>query len=313
MATAGGPAVPSNGCDGAVAPVSSERRTLPVAELTRWYLVTIPGGPAGAPMPLVLDFHGLTEGAELHARISGIGEYAEAHGFVAVVPQGQGDLPRWAAGPGGSAAGDNADLDFVATLLDAVERAACIDLSRVYVMGLSNGSMFASMLACRLADRFAAMAPIAGVTDYDDCAPSAPVPMLTIHGTADPILLFNGGVGDLVKLVSGGAPAPDAPTTTLPPADLDGPGYPANVAAWAARNGCAADPADEAVSDAVTRRTYDCPAGADVVMYVVDGGGHAWPGSEVSRSAEPIVGPTTFDIDATDLIWQFFQRFRRSV
>jgi polyhydroxybutyrate depolymerase len=62
----------------------------------------------------------------------------------------------------------------------------------------------------------------------------------------------------------------------------------------------------------VTHRVYDCPDGADVEMYIVAGGGHAWPGSEFSKGVEQIIGPTTFDIDATDLIWEFFQRFRRA-
>ena len=54
-------------------------------------------------------------------------------------------------------------------------------------------------------------------------------------------------------------------------------------------------------------RTFDCPDGADVEFYIIEGGGHSWPGSEFSKSIESIVGPTTFDIDATDLIWTFFQ------
>lgn len=309
-----GPAVPSRGCDaGATTAVSLDKRTIPVAELSRWYLITIPE-PADpvAPLPLVLDFHGLTEGADAHAQMSGMGAYAESHGFVAVIPQGTGDLARWAAGPGGSASDPNIDVDFVTALLDQVEDTVCIDTSRVYATGLSNGAMLTSMLACRLAGRFAAVAPIAGATVFDACDPVAPVPMMTIHGTADPILLFNGGVGDLVKLISGGAggTATTAPTTTTL-IDLNGPGYPANVAAWAERNGCEPTSTDEPVSATVTLRTYDCPAGADVEMYIVSGGGHAWPGSELSKAIENIIGPTTFDIDATDLLWRFFQRFRR--
>ena len=309
-----GAAVASRGCDLAPSgPVHLERRELPVAELTRWYLITVPtAASSSTPLPLVLDFHGLTEGAEVHAKMTGMGDYAEAHGFVAVLPQGTGDLARWAAGPGGDASSPNADIDFVAALLDQIEATQCIDRSRVYATGLSNGAMLTSMLACRLANRFAAVAPVAGATDFTSCTPSAVVPMLTIHGTADPILLFNGGVGDLVKVLSGGKAASTAPATTTIPTDVNGPGYPANVAAWAKRNGCEPTPTDTEVTEAVTLRTYDCPRGADVEMYIVAGGGHAWPGSEFSRSIESIVGLTTFDIDATDVVWKFFQRFRRA-
>ena len=192
-------------------------------------------------------------------------------------------------------------------MLDQIETAVCVDTSRVYATGLSHGAMMSSMVACLMADRFAAVAPVAGAIAYTDCHPKAVVPMMTIHGTADPILLFNGGVGDLSIL---GGPKPSS-TTTLPPPDLNGPGYPANVKAWAERNGCGATATDTPVSKEVTLRTYPCPAGADVQMYIVTGGGHAWPGSNFSKAIAKVVGYTTFDIDATAVIWKFFHRFQR--
>ena len=84
------------------------------------------------------------------------------------------------------------------------------------------------------------------------------------------------------------------------PTDLDGQGYPAAAADWAEQNGCDGS-ADEDVSDEVIRRTFDCPDGADVEFYIIEGGGHSWPGSDFSKSIESIVGHTTFDIDATEL------------
>lgn len=308
--------VPSPGCSSEPpAAVRLERRTVAVAELERWYLVTVPDVAAkGEPLPLVIDFHGLAEGATAHAELTGLGPLGEREGFVSVFPQGSGNLDGWAAVPGGSAAGPNVDVDFVVTLLDRLERDLCVDLSRVYAVGVSNGAMLVSMLVCRMADRFAAVAPIAGITVYDDCEPSDPVPALTMHGTADPILMFNGGVGDLVKLVSGGGGA--APTTVVPtttaPVDLDGPGYPANAAVWADRNGCDPDPTDDDVTAEVLHRMWDCPEGAEVEMYIVDGGGHAWPGSELSKALVAITGYTTFDIDATELVWSFLSAHHRA-
>ena len=193
-------------------------------------------------------------------------------------------------------------------MLDDIEASRCVDTSRVYATGLSNGAMMDSLLACQMADRIAAVAPIAGATAYGKCTPKRPVPMLTIHGTADPILLFNGGIGDIIRVITGGK-APANPTTTVP-TDLNGPGYPAQVKAWAERNKCDPQPHDSAVTASVTHRTYTCPSGADVEMYIVAGGGHAWPSSDFSKSIEKVVGPTTYDIDATALIWKFFQRFR---
>jgi polyhydroxybutyrate depolymerase len=142
------------------------------------------------------------------------------------------------------------------------------------------------------------------------CDQPRTVPIVTFHGTADPILRFNGGAGDLGGIL-GGAKDPANPTTstTAPAYDLDGKGYPENVRRWAERNGCDPSPTDTQVSDEVIHRVYRCPPGADLEFYVVVGGGHSWPSSEFSQSIGNIVGHTTFDIDATKASWEFFERF----
>jgi poly(3-hydroxybutyrate) depolymerase len=81
------------------------------------------------------------------------------------------------------------------------------------------------------------------------------------------------------------------------------------VAAWAERNGCDPEPTDTDLSDEVIHRVHDCPDGADVEFEIVVDGGHAWPGSEFSRSIENVVGHTTFDVDATRDGWAFLSQF----
>jgi polyhydroxybutyrate depolymerase len=75
---------------------------------------------------------------------------------------------------------------------------------------------------------------------------------------------------------------------------------------WAARNGCEPTPHVESIAADVDRFQFPCPAGAEVVLYRINGGGHTWPGSEFSKSIESIVGPTTSSISANDIIWHFF-------
>lgn len=295
--------VPSTGCGtSTAAPVSGERRTLPGSD--RWYLATVPPAHDGTtPLPLVLDFHGLSEGAEVHARTSELGPYAEAHDFVAVLPHGTGSPVRWAIDPDRTA---NADLVFVDQLLDQLETDLCLDTSRVYATGLSNGALLSSAIACAMADRFAAVAPVAGIAAPDDCEPSRPVPAIAFHGTADPILLFNGGVGSRLSNTLSGKPQDEAP---LPEADLDGAGYPASAAAWAERNGCSSDHVDTERTPSMIERAWDCPDDAVVLFDIAVGGGHSWPGSEFMNSIPAIVGPTDMSVDGTDVIWRFFQRF----
>jgi polyhydroxybutyrate depolymerase len=51
-------------------------------------------------------------------------------------------------------------------------------------------------------------------------------------------------------------------------------------------------------------RYGDCTDDAEVILYTVDGGGHTWPGGpDIVR-----LGKTTQAIDATALMWEFFQR-----
>lgn len=299
-----GQAVPSSGCGHSTAAVvTDERRTLTSSGVERWYLLTVPTAAAGSgPLPLLLDFHGLSEGAEAHSKMTGFDQIAQRDGFVLATPNGTREPVQWSIG-----VKDNADVTFTNDLIDQLGSEVCLDLSRVYSTGLSNGAMFSSVLACQPERRVAAIAPVAGLLFPDDCHPSGKVPVLTIHGTADPILYFNGGVGDLTGLLAGNV---DASKVSVPPANIDGAGYPENVRKWAANNGCEPTPADTRPVPQVLLRTYGCPPDAAVEFYVVEGGGHAWPGSELSRSIASVIGPTNMDLHASEIIWSFLSRFR---
>jgi len=46
---------------------------------------------------------------------------------------------------------------------------------------------------------------------------------------------------------------------------------------------------------------------AEVILYAIEGGGHTWPGG-FSYLPESIVGKTCKDIDANEVIWEFFKK-----
>jgi polyhydroxybutyrate depolymerase len=303
-------AAPSAGCDAATPvaadPAGEERVTTESGGQERWYLRRVPESHDGrTPLPLVLDLHGYSEGAEVHVAMSGLGDFGESAGFVTLTPHGLGAVPRW------DTALDGADVAFVGDLLDEAEATLCVDTNRVYVTGLSNGAFMTSAVACRYADRVAAVAPVAGVRDVEGCDPARPVPVVAFHGTADEFVTYDGGRGDAVADL----PAPDGSGRTLgdlqesgdPPPEAEGPSVPEIMAAWAERNGCEpGEPAPEDVSDDTVVLRHECPAGAEAELYRVEGGGHAWPGSEFSVSIEQIVGPTTMTISANEVMWDFF-------
>jgi polyhydroxybutyrate depolymerase len=303
---ADGDPVPSSGCGQAstsAEPVTVQKEYLDDSD--RWFLLTTPPDvTADDPVPLVLDFHGLAEGAEIHSQVSNFGPFAQEHGFIVVQPQGEGSPVRWIVEP---SLETNTDLQYTSDLLDQLEAEHCIDTSRIYATGLSNGAFMSSVLGCTMADRIAAIAPVAGLIRPSACDPSRPVPVLTFHGTEDPILLFNGGVGNRLNNILSGSKEEEPP---LPEPDLDGPGYPTAAQDWAEGNGCSGDGTDSELTETVTARVWDCPADGPVEFLIIDGGGHSWPGSSMSLGGDKIVGRTDKTIDADELIWAFFQRFQ---
>lgn len=290
MSVNSGAPVASTGCSSpASVSVTQLRQNVTVDGVQRWYLLTTPTTHKGAPLPVVVDLHGLSEGATLEAITTQFSSKAIANDFIVVFPQGTGNPVGWDIDPS-TRAHPNHDIDFMNAMLDRLEEQVCVDKSRIYATGLSDGALFTSLLACTMTNRFAAFAPVAGVVMPAPCSPTHPVAILAFHGTADPTLPFNGGT----------------PGTTPPPVDLHGSGYPANVQAWARKDHCNPNSTDTPVTTHVILRTYRCPPGAAVAFYIILGGGHAWPGSEFSA----INGPSTFEINATDLIWAFFHRHR---
>ena len=309
-AAAKGRAVPSAGCGTATGAAQTLERH-DVGD--RYYLMTTPPDlDATSPRPVVLDLHGLAEGAQIHSIMSKSGAYAADHGFISIIPHGSGNPVKWDVSLDRKA---NPDLVFLDGVLDQVEAEQCVDTSRVYATGLSYGAIMSSTLGCAMSDRIAAIAPVDGLTLPKGCKPDRAVPVLTFHGTQDPILLFNGGVANLGNILGTGRstdPVLGGSTerTKPPVADLNGPGYPATAAAWAKQNGCTGDPVDTDRTPSVIERTWDCPAASPVVFEIMVGAGHTWPGSEFSQSIEKITGPTDMSIVGTELIWEFFQRFQ---
>lgn len=273
---------------------------------SRWYFQHLPQQAAlGRPLPLVVDLHGYSEGAQVHLAMSGLSKFGDTEGFITVTPQGQGVVPRW-----DTALGSSPDIAFLEVMLDQVAAQQCIDLARIYVAGLSNGAFMTSALACVLADRIAAVAPVAGIQAPKGCRPKRPVPAVAFHGTADGFVAYRGGLGRAALDL----PAPDgsgrklSESGSLPARAAQGPSVPETTAAWARRNGCDREPTERRVARDVTRIAYSgCRGGADVQLYRVRGGGHTWPGSPFSQQIAGIVGRTTMNVDANAVMWRFFR------
>lgn len=278
-----------------------EHRGVTSGGVDRSYIRHVPPAHDGTtPLPLVVDVHGYSEGADIHVLTTQLGAFGDEHDFVTITPQGLGVVARW------DPALESADVAFVGDLLDDVEGTLCIDLDRIHVAGFSNGAFLTSAVACAYADRVASVAPVAGIQDPDGCEPDRPVPIVAFHGTADGFVSYDGGLGEAAARL----PAPDGSDRTLGDVGVTasgGPSVPEVAATWAERNGCETTPDVEEVADDVTLISYPCPTGADVELYRITDGGHAWPGSAFSASIERIVGRTTMSISANEVLWRFFE------
>ena len=282
----------SSGC-GKPAAAAVTTRHVTVDGTDREYRLSVPDGyDPSKPAPLLFDFHGLGSNMEEQALYTELDEQGGARGYVVITPNGQGDLLRhWSLLPSAAA---NPDVAFTQAMLRTTNRTLCIDQQRVFSTGISNGAMFSTVLACALPGRLAAIAPVAGINATEVCAAGTPrVSVLAFHGTADPVVPYQGGAffsGAPIGRVLGvpeAKPVDDAAT------------------AWAAFDGCGTPPAQAFVADDVQRVVWpDCPPNGAVQLYRVVGGGHTWPGSTPVRADR--LGPTTSSIDATDLILDFF-------
>lgn len=303
------PAAKSSGCGTAVAVAAGQtKETLKSGGEDRWYYRHVPPAHNGTtPVPLVLDFHGYSEGADVHLLMSKLGPFGDEKGFVTLTPQGTGPVPRWDTTLGSK------DLVFAGAMLDAVETQLCIDTNRVYSTGLSNGAFMTSAMACAYSDRIAAAAPVAGVREIKGCTFKRPVPIVAFHGTADGYVSFTGGLGeralDLPAADGSGKKLRDTLTSDQLAKSSGGKDSIPNImGAWAKRNGCPAGNTEKSVAPDVTEVSYNCPPADATILYRVTDGGHTWPGSEFSQSIASIVGKTTTSVSANAIMWDFFMK-----
>jgi polyhydroxybutyrate depolymerase len=161
--------------------------------LVRTYSLHVPPGlehPAG----LVVNLHGSGAVGSSWQWETNYDAAANAHGFMVVYPDGI-DF-SWADGRGASVPDRQGvdDVGFITGLVAKLTSDFGVDPGRVYATGMSAGAFMVNRLACERADMFAAIAPVAGTLGTNvGCSPSQPVAVLQMHGTADPVVPFNGG------------------------------------------------------------------------------------------------------------------------
>jgi polyhydroxybutyrate depolymerase len=293
----------SAGCAEAVPPAGTSEQALTVGDEAGTYRQMVPTAAAERkPLPVIIDLHGLGGTVERAALAHGFETLAEQEGAFVLTPNGLGPA---------SASGNNSP-EFLEELLDANEQRLCIDVARVFMVGLSWGGRIASTAGCQFADRVAAIGAVSGSFFDAECRLVRPLPIMIFHGTLDTWVQYYGGLG--YNFTHPGQRAPAPPTSS--PADTQGfPPVESVVAQWAAANGCSAEPETTDVSANIELRMFlGCAEGAAVEFYVISDGQHAWPGADLETfnalcpDCLALGVQPTQEIDATKLLWDFWMR-----
>ncbi|KAF1850834.1 carbohydrate esterase family 1 protein [Cucurbitaria berberidis CBS 394.84] len=248
-------------------------------------------------VPLILSFHGRGKDGQFQEALSQFSNASYGFDGIAVYPEGVPNAKgtQQFQGDPDAPASIN-DVKFTLELLDHLQSTFCIDASRIYAAGKSNGGGFTGLLACDpdATKRIAAFAPVSGAFYLDkdqklpECKPSRkPVPLMEFHGFKDTTIRYLGG------------PNTRGTTNTT--------NIPTYVDDWAKRNGfeVAANKTSFLCSGKkkVTRYSWD-----DVVVhYNYTNLNHDWPSSFANGDTEDAL--TCVEAEATSIILAWFKKW----
>jgi polyhydroxybutyrate depolymerase len=256
------------------------------------------------PLPLLIVLHGAFSTAERMEQETGFSQLADREKFLVAYPNGMGIfglLQHWNAGHCcGRAKKDRVDdVGFLDEMIKDIQRYVMVDDHRIYVAGFSNGGMLAYRFAAERSQTVAAAATLAasiGGRHEDDGeiwqipAPKNAVPLLIMHGTADPSVPYAGGEstqhgGRFYLSVKESA------------------------AFWQKQNRCQPSPEKQSLRQdrvLVTRWKGSGPRQA-LVLYTLKDWGHQWPGRYFTEKL-PVSHPL-YAFDGTRRIWEFLKSY----
>ena len=295
------PAIGAPACEdlGAKAP-EARCEALTVGGRQRTFRIYVPAHLAAAA-PVLFVLHGGGGGGAGMEELTrhGFNRRADEAGALVVYPDGVGH--GWNDGrkdiDSRSAKEDVDDVGFLRSLAASLEKRFPVDASRVVVTGMSNGGIMTLRLACEARDVFKGFVAVAASLGADiatACAADGITRLALIDGTADPLVPWAGGAVAVLGATRGRVIGAKATFDHF---------------MAAAKCGEQHDdaPLDRVADDGTQltlHRATGCEGGADLRLYEIDGGGHAWPGG-LRYAREWLIGKVSRELDATDETWRF--------
>ncbi|MFM8858128.1 MAG: alpha/beta hydrolase family esterase [Actinomycetota bacterium] len=295
-------------------PHGESQHVLEVDGIDRSYLVYLPVR-VSQPRAVVFVLHG---GGGDGLDVASVGEsplsvfrsVADREGFLVVYPEGRPAADRQGLIGWTDCRNDNTvasgadDVGFLASLVRTVSSAYELPFDRVFMAGSSNGAQMSQTFAFHHPDLVGAIASNAGsqpqVPRPGACTtgPSQPVPILLLHGTADPLMPFDGGcVADLGGACNRGRVVSAEATRDR----------------WLVINGLFGETPIETITDiepadggTAHRFVYD--GSAPVEWWRLDNSGHAAPSRTVMVKTSRLAGVQNRDIEFAEVAWAFFER-----
>lgn len=273
----------------------SPKKTIMINGIKRSYYVFLP--PNYNPKksyPVLFVFHGGLRNALNILDITSFRSYQKEYDFILIAPNGLGwfnneTFLTWDAGNcGGYAHYLHADEPlFIRSILKEVSDSYNIDERRLYLTGMSNGAMLCYKLVRTLPGVFAGIAPVAGAMNRNNPPPYKPIPVIIFHGTADMRILYNGGTPrdfwEEKRRV-------DKPVS-----------YALNF--WIKNNKCSLKPIQIKKENVVITKYTNCENNANITLYTIIGGKHAWPGGK----RDSIIGDKVYKkLNASKIILDAF-------
>lgn len=244
--------------------------------------------------PVVLVFHGTVADANKIKNYTKFNDFADKNDIIVVYPENLGTFD-WDL----KTAEESKDLIFIRQLINTMGEKYKIDKNRIYATGYSSGAEMTYLAACSLSDKIAAFAPVAGnmrASYVMGCKNSKPVPILLIHGTADPYEKWYGDASkemlsvqevlDFWKSKNKNI-KPEQKQIVYPYKD------PSNIATTAQLEIC----------NFSKNKT-------EVSILKILNGGHTWPSARTDLRIETVLGKTNYDVNANEIIWDFFKKYK---